>query len=159
MVRYWDRGRKWLYGADRGCFERPFLAVPPKRAKERDFAWNGRDSQSGIHLRIGMLKYPRRGKEIMKQRRQHSAELKAKVVLEMLRGQRTTAEISSHYQVHPNQITKWKTQALEGLPGIFARKSGNGNGSGQELIDELYREIGQMKVELDWLKKKSGVIR
>jgi transposase-like protein len=93
----------------------------------------------------------------MRERRNYSNSLKAKIVLEVLKGEKTMAEIASAHSVHPNQISKWKKQVLEGLPQIF---SGNNRKREREkeqeqLIAQLYQQIGQLKVELDWLKKKS----
>jgi transposase-like protein len=90
------------------------------------------------------------------QRKSHSAAFKAKVALEAIKGQRTVSEIASEFGVHPNLITKWKKQALDELPGVFSGKKEKVEQKSQELESELYRQIGQLKVELDWLKKKSG---
>ena len=91
-------------------------------------------------------------------RKRYDASFKARVALEALRGERTVAEIASAYGVHPNQISKWKKQALEELPKIFSGRYEKKEAQGQQLIDQLYQQIGQLKVELDWLKKKSGLI-
>ena len=91
-------------------------------------------------------------------RKRHDGKFKCKVVVEAVKGQRTLSEIASDYGVHPNQITKWKKQALDGLPDIFSDKRKKNDREAQELQDELYRQIGQLKVELDWLKKKSGLV-
>ena len=91
-------------------------------------------------------------------RKRYDASFKARVALEALRGERTVAEIASGYGVHPNQISKWKKQALDELPKIFSGRYEKKEAQGQELIDRLYQQIGQLKVELDWLKKKSGLI-
>jgi len=88
-------------------------------------------------------------------RRRHDAAFKARVALEAVKGEKTIAQLSSDYGVHPNLIRQWKKRLLEQLPSIF---SGNGKGSRDDraqLESELYRQIGQLKVELDWLKKKS----
>jgi len=89
-------------------------------------------------------------------RRNHSAAFKAKVALSAAKGDKTIAELASQYQVHPNQITQWKKQLLESLPGIFSRRRRNERHEQDELTAQLYQQIGQLKVELDWLKKKSG---
>ena len=92
----------------------------------------------------------------MSRRRNHySNAQKAKIVLEVLKGQKTMAEIASTYGVHPNQISKWKRQVLEGLPELFSRKGTERDKAQEELIEQLYQQIGRLKVELDWLKKKS----
>ena len=89
-------------------------------------------------------------------RRNHSAQSKAKVALEAAKGDKTIAALASQYEVHPNQITKWKKQLLESLPEIFSRSRHKDRHQQDELTEHLYQQIGQLKVELDWLKKKSG---
>jgi putative transposase len=89
-------------------------------------------------------------------RKQFSGEFKSKVALEAIKGYRTIVEIASEYGVHPNQITHWKKQALEGLPELLGSKRGKQKEERDALVGELYQQIGQLKVELDWLKKKSG---
>jgi transposase-like protein len=92
-------------------------------------------------------------------RKRFSGEFKAKVALEAIKGHRTVAEIASEYGVHPNQITKWKKQAMEGLAGLLGDKRQKENKDQEMLTEQLYQHIGQLKVELDWLKKKSGIAR
>jgi len=88
------------------------------------------------------------------QRKRYSAETKAKVALEAIRGEKTANEIAAEYGVHPTQIAQWKKQALDDLPEIFA--SGRQRDQAAEgLIATLYQEIGQLKMELDWLKKRT----
>ena len=89
-------------------------------------------------------------------RNKNSAEFKAKVVLEALREDKTTAEIASKYQVHPTQVRKWKRMVLDSLPLLF--KENNQQKEKDRLIEELYREIGKLKVELDWILKKTSNI-
>lgn len=89
-------------------------------------------------------------------RRKHSAQFKAKVAIESIKGEKTVAELSSFYGVHPNQISKWKKRALESLPDVFSKKHERENKDRETLEEELYKQIGQLKVELDWLKKNSG---
>lgn len=89
-----------------------------------------------------------------KGRRNHSAEFKARVALEAVRGESTIAELAARFEVHPNQITLWKKQVMSELPGLFSKKRGRKKKEQDALTDHLYREIGQLKVELDWLKKK-----
>jgi len=89
-----------------------------------------------------------------KMRRMYDAGLKAKVALEAIKGEKTIAEISSKYRIHTTQIGKWKKEVLERLPEIFNGKMKKADRTGEELQAELYQQIGQLKVELDWLKKK-----
>jgi transposase-like protein len=90
-------------------------------------------------------------------RRKFSGSFKAKVALAAVNGDRTLAELASESGVHANQITKWKRQLLDGLPGIFSDGHQEDLRQQQALTDRLYQQIGQLKVELDWLKKKSGL--
>ncbi len=88
-------------------------------------------------------------------RKNYSNDFKAKVAIEMIREQDTVAEIASKYQAHRVLITRWKKEAIEGLPGIFSTaKQNKTKNDEQQLIDELYKQVGQLKVENDWLKKK-----
>ena len=89
-------------------------------------------------------------------RRNHSAAFKAKVALAAAKGDKTIAELASQYEVHPNQIAQWKKQLLESLPEIFNRCRQKDRRRQDELTEHLYQQIGRLKVELDWLKKKSG---
>jgi transposase-like protein len=91
-------------------------------------------------------------------RRQHTGEFKAKVALAALKTDKTMNELASQFQVHPLQISQWKKQAVEGLPELLADRRRTREKDGQELVDTLYQQIGQLKVELDWLKKKSGLL-
>jgi transposase len=88
-------------------------------------------------------------------RKSYDATFRAKVALEAVKGEKTLAELSSTFGVHPNQICKWKKQLLESLPDLFTDRRKKRDKEQEELIEELYRQIGQLKVELDWLKKKS----
>ena len=92
----------------------------------------------------------------MAQRKKHDPNFKAKIALEAVKGDQTLAELASQHGVHPNQITKWKRHLLDELPELFKNKDKK-NKNSKELQDTLYQEIGQLKVELDWLKKKSGL--
>jgi len=93
----------------------------------------------------------------MTTRKRYDSRFKAQVVLEALKNQRTMAEIASEYGVHANQITKWKRHVLDELPDIFSSKRERDQQDNEALQAELYRLIGQLKVELDWLKKKAGL--
>lgn len=92
-----------------------------------------------------------------KKRKVHAPEFKAKVCLEAIKGMKTTSELASRYQVHPVQISTWKRQAIESLPETFKRgKATKQPLTEQALTAPLYEEIGRLKMELDWLKKKSA---
>ena len=91
-------------------------------------------------------------------RKQYSPKFKARVAVEAIRGDRTLNELAAQFQVHPVQIANWRKTALEWLPEIFA--NGSSRKARGAVVDEeaLYEEIGRLKVELDWLKKKAGVL-
>jgi transposase len=91
--------------------------------------------------------------------KKYSSDFKAKVALEAIKGQKTLNEISSEYGVHTTQITQWKKQVLDELPQIFARPAVERTKNEDALIASLYQQIGQLKVEVDFLKKKSGLHR
>ena len=89
-------------------------------------------------------------------RRQHSPDLKARVGLEALKGIEPIHTIAAKYQVHPVQVSKWKKEAASGLPEIFARKPDAAAVAAKDREKELFEEIGRLKMELEWLKKKSA---
>ena len=92
----------------------------------------------------------------MRKRRSFTAAFKAKVALEAIREVRSVSELGSRYGVHPSQIQKWKKQALEALPEVFADGRVRGEKSDEELKARLYEQIGKLQVELEWLKKNDG---
>ena len=94
-----------------------------------------------------------------RQRKQYSADLKAKIAVEAMKGQRTIQEIGSHYGIHPNQVTNWKRQLLEGATDIFSNGRVRAEEADEQLKAELYQQIGKLQVDLEWLKKKSGLSR
>lgn len=91
-------------------------------------------------------------------KRVHPPKLKIQVVLEMIKEQQTVSQICSHFQIHPSQAHTWKRQVLDALPGLFTDKRVHKEQSQEQLVQELYQQIGQLKVEYDWLKKKLGLI-
>ncbi len=93
-----------------------------------------------------------------KLRKRHDAAFKAKVALEAVKGEKTIAQLSSEYGVHPNQIGQWRKRLLKELPALFSDKRKKAEQDNEELENELYRQIGQLKVELEWLKKKSNIL-
>ena len=92
-----------------------------------------------------------------KQRQHHSPELKAKVGLEAIRGTKTINEIGLEYSVHPAQVSLWKKEIQEQAKTLFEGKRGPKPLAAHKEPELLYSEIGKLKVELDWLKKKSGI--
>lgn len=91
-----------------------------------------------------------------RKRRALPAEFKAKVALAALRGDLTLNEVATKYEVHANQVSTWKKQLLEASKDFFSDGRGHRKQDEEELVARLYQEIGQLKVELDWLKKKVG---
>jgi transposase len=83
-------------------------------------------------------------------RRNHSARFKAKVALATLRGDQTLAELASQFDVHPNQITQWKQQAVENLAATFEK---GGDAKGEIEIKDLHAKIGQLTLENDFLER------
>ena len=88
-------------------------------------------------------------------RRNHSGAFKAKVALEAVRGAKTLAELATHYDVHPNQITAWKAQLLEGAAGVFGADAAQAPAVGPDL-KELHAKIGQQALEIDFLAGALG---
>jgi len=96
--------------------------------------------------------------EKMKPRRKtYTGAYKAKIVVEAIKGQQTINQLASKYGVHPNLITEWKKQALSGLPQVLSDRRGRDEKAEEELKAQLYQQIGQLKMELEWLKKKAGL--
>jgi transposase len=91
-------------------------------------------------------------------RKQYSPQFKAKVALEAVRGEKTVSELASQYEVHPTMINNWKRQLLDEASSLFEKGSetSKANVSQQAQIDELYRQIGQLKVERDFLASRSA---
>lgn len=92
-----------------------------------------------------------------KKRRTFSSKQKSKIALAALQERKTGSEIAKEYGVHPNQVSQWKKQALEGLEDLFTdqRKSKRVEQEQSALISRLYEQVGRLQVELEWLKKKS----
>ena len=86
-------------------------------------------------------------------RKKHSTHTKVKVVLEALKGEKTTAELTAKYGIHSTQINNWKKAAIEAIPEAFSSHRKRQEDDQQALIDELYKQIGQLKVENEFLKK------
>ena len=94
-----------------------------------------------------------------KKRKVHTADFKAKAALEAVRGLKTSSELASDFEVHPGQISQWKRKLLDEAPGIFEPGGGSKDKDVEKLQAELYEKIGRLEMELDWLKKKSALLR
>ena len=91
---------------------------------------------------------------MMNKRKRYSGEFKAKVAVDALKEQKTLSELANQYQIHSVQISNWKKQLLDGSALIFKNSTNNNQKKQQNLEANLYQEIGRLKIELDWLKKK-----
>ena len=92
-------------------------------------------------------------------RKQYSPQFKARVALEAIRGEKTLSQLGSQFKVHPMQIAKWRKAAIDQLPDLFVDgRTRKPPGTEADSSDALYQEIGRLKVELDWLKKKVGML-
>jgi transposase len=87
-------------------------------------------------------------------RKKYSSDFKAKVALEAIKGENTIAELASRFELHPVQISQWKKALLDGVPSLFAGKQVKEDKKEADLIDTLYRQIGQLTVERDFLSRK-----
>lgn len=86
-----------------------------------------------------------------------SPTFKAKVALEAIKGAETTGQLASRFQVHPTQIGVWRKKLLDNIDRIFSNKQEQDNERDRQFVEELYREIGKQKIEIEWLKKKMGM--
>lgn len=91
-------------------------------------------------------------------RKKHSKEFKAQVALEALKEEKTAAEIGSIYEVHPNMVSEWKRQLMERATEAFQRGKSQEDKESEKREEELYKEIGKLKIEVEFLKKKSRQI-
>ncbi len=91
-----------------------------------------------------------------KQRRQHDGQYKFRLAMEAAKGSKTISELASETGVHPSQISTWKRQLLDGGGEIFNRKGGQREQAQSAQEAELYEQIGRLKMELEWLKKKAA---
>ena len=91
-----------------------------------------------------------------RKRKQHGSGLKAKVALAAVRGDRTTSELAAKFQVHPTQVSQWKRALVEGAEDLFGRDRGREAQEQEALVADLYEQIGRLRMELEWLKKKAA---
>jgi len=89
-------------------------------------------------------------------RKEHSPSFKARVALEALKGEETVAELAGRFGVHPSQIRAWKKALLEGATSVFEGANGKRQKVDEALIAQLYQQIGQLKVERDFLQSRFG---
>lgn len=89
--------------------------------------------------------------------RKHSVEFKAKVAIDLIREHEPLTQICSKYGIHPTQARRWRDEALAGFSQTFQTKPNTAVTDQQRLIDELYKRIGELNVQLDWVKKKTGL--
>lgn len=93
-------------------------------------------------------------------RKRYSSDFKVRVVMEVLKEEKTVSQVASEYDVHPNQISNWKTLLLSGLPSVFEKDSSKASISKadyEKQINDLYTEIGKLTTQLAWVKKKAGI--
>ena len=93
-------------------------------------------------------------------KKNHTPEFKAKIVIEALREEKLVNQIASENEIHPNMVSKWKTEVLSGLPSLFRKDASEIEklkASYESKIEELYKQIGRLTTDLEWLKKKSGL--
>ena len=91
-------------------------------------------------------------------RRQYSPKFKGRVALEAIRAEKTLSQLGSQFKVHPIQIAKWRKTAVEQIPELFVDGRARKGRNGEDNSDALYEQIGRLKMELDWLKKKVGLL-
>jgi transposase-like protein len=95
---------------------------------------------------------------VSRKRRQHDAQFKLRVALEAVKGLKTISQIASEYDLHPNLVSSWKKQLLEGGSSLFSSDAARQQHDQEKREAELYEQIGRLKMELEWLKKKAASV-
>jgi len=95
----------------------------------------------------------------MARRKSYTGQFKGTVALESVKAEQTLSELASRYEIHPNQVTTWKNHLVTHVGELFEDKRRKQEKEHETFIDELYKQIGQLKVELEWLKKKAAGVR
>jgi transposase-like protein len=93
---------------------------------------------------------------LMPKRKRRSAQFKFQVALEAAKGTKTINELASQYEVHPSQISEWKSQLLKDGASVFSTTTARQQRDQEALQAELYEQVGRLKMELEWLKKKAA---
>jgi transposase-like protein len=96
----------------------------------------------------------------MKERKRYSAAEKSEIVLEVLKEEKTLSQIASEHQIHPNLISRWRGEFIDGMPLVFTKESAKAEKERREnaqRLTELYTQVGRMTTQIEWLKKKSGI--
>jgi transposase-like protein len=94
---------------------------------------------------------------IMAQRKRHTGQFKTRVAMEAIAGHKTVNQIAGEYGIHPSQVNKWKKDAVQRLPQVLSDSRNSKHDRQEELEARLYQQIGQLTMELDYLKKKLGL--
>lgn len=92
------------------------------------------------------------------ERKKYTAEFKGKIVLELLKEELSLSQLASGYGIHPNLVSRWKTEFMEGLPRIFSKENVEAEKLKKEYekqTEELYAQLGKLTAQIEWLKKKS----
>jgi len=93
-------------------------------------------------------------------RKHYSAAFRAQIIIDLLREAKSVSQIASEHGVHPNQLYRWKAQALKNLPRVFdAERDKQSDALHEQQLERLYAEIGRLTTQVNWLKKKSGLDR
>ena len=90
-------------------------------------------------------------------RKQYTAALKAKIVIEMLQEEKTLTQLASDYEVSTKQLSRWKNHVLSEMPRLFEKQVSQNQEKQEHKLTELYAEIGRLTTQVNWLKKKSGL--